>query len=113
MSDWSPELSDADRVFDEALRLLDQGHGTQAEGLLELVLRSTRASGDGVLRTKTLCVLGEWLLEQNRPVEGRECLNEALELDVMDSGLVAAERERVRELLRIDRMYDPAAARRE
>jgi hypothetical protein len=47
--DWSQELSDAERAIDEALRLLPQGSGEQTEGLLELVVRTTRASGEAML----------------------------------------------------------------
>jgi hypothetical protein len=98
--DWSHDLSEADRAYDEALRLLDQGQGTQAEALLELVVRATSAGGDNVLRTRALCVLGEWLLERDRTDEGRRRLSEALAVEVPDPERVAAERERARELLR-------------
>jgi hypothetical protein len=98
--DWSHDLSDADRAFDEALRLLEQKHGEQAEGLLELVVRATQATGDGILRTRALCVLGEWLLEQGRRDEGRERLREAVATKVAPAEQVAAERERARALLK-------------
>lgn len=100
MSNWSHDLSDAERAYDEALRLLEQKHGEQAEGLLELVVRATRAAGDGALRTKALLVLGEWLLEEGRREEGRERLSEALAVEMADPEPVAAERARARELLR-------------
>jgi hypothetical protein len=111
--DWSHELSDADRAFDEALRLLDQRHGEQAEGLLELVVRASRTSGDGILRTRALCVLGEWLLDQGRSAAGRERLLEALAIEVIHPERVAAEHERARELLAAhDRREPPGKAHR-
>jgi hypothetical protein len=100
--DWSQELNDAERAFDQALRLVEQNEGAQAEALLELVIRNTRTRGDGVLLTKALCVLGEWLLEQGRREEGRERLIEALEVDLADGERVAVGRDRAQGLLRGD-----------
>ncbi len=108
MPEWPHDLSAADRALDEALRLLEQKHGTQAEALLELVISATRVNGDDVLRTRALCVLGEWLLEQDRRAEGREWLIEALAIEVADAERVAAERERARELLTVRDRREPS-----
>jgi hypothetical protein len=85
--------------FDKALFLLSEDESGRGEGLLRAVISATRTSGDAVLLTRALCVLGEWLIEQSHQGKAKTLLRETLATPVADEDLVAYERRRAKRLL--------------
>ncbi len=78
---------DAQRLFSEALELVDTGSRRQGEATLRRAIAAAERERDELLLGSALCRLGELLMQQERAREARPFLKRVVEIKREDSAL--------------------------